>query len=215
MPVLINRKTVLATCAAGLVGAGVGSHLTGDRSTPTPDRAHTQHGVSREVRVGQAPVTAETATEVALRYVLNGQALLDAGPAGVDAVLAPIVAPTARKRLVGENERNVVRVTAELSAATGPIPWRQAPLAVRVTTTGDVAMVAVWHVGVLSAPGVAPPQAHWSTSSVELENTGGAWKVTDEAVVEGPMPLNGGNAAPADDTTLEAALDGFAAPPQS
>lgn len=211
MPVSTTRKTILATCAAGLAGTGLGNHFASDH-TATPPVAHR---AARNAPVGR-PTTASTQspTEVALRYVLNGQALLDAGPAGVDAVLAPIVAPAARQRLVDENQRSVARVTAELSGATGPIRWRQAPLAVRADTTGDVATVAVWHVGVLSAPGVAPPQSHWSTSAVELEHTDGGWKVTDETVADGPMPLNGGNASPVEDASFEAALDGFGTPPQ-
>ena len=61
---------------------------------------------------------------------------------------------------------------------------------------------------------VGPRRSAASIALVELEHTDGGWKVTDETVADGPMPLNGGNASPVEDASFEAALDGFGTPPQ-
>jgi hypothetical protein len=203
----VNRKAIVCGCVAGLVGAGIGVHLTQDDVEPT--RAVRRVGSPSGAREAERPAIADGPTEVALHYVLNGQQLLDAGPDRVDELLAPLVAPGARDRLVDENRRDVLRVDAELAGASGPIVWRQAPLAVRASAEGDVATVAVWHVGVLSAPGVAPPQSHWSTSTVQLSRTDGEWRVTAETAIDGPVPLNPGDSTPVTSAELDAALTGF------
>jgi hypothetical protein len=209
-PLLLNKTLVVVGCAAGLVGAALGVHLSRhDSSACSPAAGHTRHAAA-PARVSQT--VSDDPRAVALRYVLSGQALLDAGPAGVDAVLSPIVALSARRELVDENRRQVAQVRTELAAADGPIRWRQAPLAVRVDTSGDDATVEVWHVGVLSAPGAVPPQAHWATSTVELAHGDGAWKVTSETVVDGPAPLNASDAAPTDSAAFDDTLAGFSAP---
>jgi hypothetical protein len=209
-PHRLNRNLVLVGCAAGLVGAGLGAHLARDTTRPPEPTMRAPMPGRRTAKVPSE--LSNDPCVAALRYVLNGQALLDAGPDGVDALLAPVVAPSARRELVDENRRNVARVRADLSAATGPIRWRQAPLAVRVDARGDAATVAVWHVGVLSAPGAAPPQSHWATSTVELANQDGAWKVTSETVVDGPVPLNPGDSAPDDAAAFDDSLAGFVSP---
>lgn len=209
-PFAISRKAILGGCAAGILGAAVGVQLA-DSNALRQDAV----GLPRTATKPGATVTAPEGDDpavVALRYVLNGQALLDAGPGGVDALLAPLVAPSARRDLVEENRRSVARVHADLAAATGPVRWRQAPLAIRAEARGEFATVAVWHVGVLSAPGAVPPQSHWSTSTVELEQVQGEWKVTAETIANGPVPLNAGGSAPSESDDFDAALTGFAAP---
>jgi hypothetical protein len=69
--------------------------------------------------------------------------------------------------------------------------------------------VAVWHVGVLSRTGVAPPQAGWAVSVVDLVWERGDWKLEHETVTAGPTPILDASAPPATAEQLEAALDGF------
>jgi hypothetical protein len=69
--------------------------------------------------------------------------------------------------------------------------------------------VAIWNVGVLSRDGVAPPQAGWSTSVVELVWERGDWRVWGETVTPGPTPIADDSDAPATSADLAVALDGF------
>ena len=71
------------------------------------------------------------------------------------------------------------------------------------------ARVSVWHVGILSQAGVAPPQAGWAVSVVDLVWERDDWKLEQESVTAGPAPILDASAAPVTSEQLEAALDGF------
>jgi len=67
----------------------------------------------------------------------------------------------------------------------------------------------VWNVGVLARAGVAPPQAAWATSTLELVWERDDWHLDAETVVPGPAPILNDSTAPAAAATFTTALDGF------
>jgi hypothetical protein len=88
--------------------------------------------------------------------------------------------------------------------------FRQGAVAWRVDAYDDErARVAIWSVGVLSRDGVAPPQAGWSTSVVDLVWERGDWRVWGETITPGPTPIADDSDAPATSPRLLSALDGF------
>ncbi|MCA1847106.1 MAG: hypothetical protein LC792_28725 [Actinobacteria bacterium] len=111
---------------------------------------------------------------------------------------------------VEDLRQRLAAIHRTLAGGTGPIRYWQAVLATRVQAFGpDRAQVAVWHVGVLSRAGVAPPQAGWAVSMVDLVWERNDWKLQHEAVNAGPTPMLDASAAPATNEQLAAALDGF------
>ena len=71
------------------------------------------------------------------------------------------------------------------------------------------ARVAVWHVGIVSKAGIAPPQAGWAISVVDLAWEAGDWKLEHEAISPGPAPILDSSAPPATAEELDSALAGF------
>lgn len=166
-------------------------------------------GRERGVPAGFAR-TREGAVAAAASFVTTGQALLDMDPlAAGEAVRQMAAAATADARA----EELVSRLAAlrrTLTPGTGPIVYRQSALAWRIEGfTPDRARVAIWSVGVLSRDGVAPPQAGWAVSRVDLVWERGDWRLWAETVTPGPTPIPDDSAPPATSAQLAAALDGF------
>ncbi len=152
------------------------------------------------------------ATAAAVGYLGTGQLMVDASPAGVRGATQAMAADGAAEGQHRELSGRLAVLRRSLEGATGPLTYRQAVLATRLDAYADTrARVSVWHVGVLSAPGVAPPQARWATSSFELVWEDGDWKIWSETVTPGPAPILNDEVAPASAEDLEAALSGFAA----
>lgn len=152
------------------------------------------------------------ASAAAAAYMRTGQVILDADPAAAEAAVRAMAAAGSADAQVERalGQRQAVHET--LAEATGPLTWRQAALEVRLEGyTPERARVAVWHVGVLSAEGAAPPQANWSLSSYELVWESGDWKIWSQSASPGPAPVLDDSAAPATSTQLESALAGFEA----
>lgn len=150
------------------------------------------------------------ALTAAVAFVTNGQALLDMDTAAVErAVRAGAATETADAQVRDIRDR-IAAVHAALDSGTGPIRYRQAALATRIDAfTPERARVAVWHVGVLSRAEIAPPQAGWAISVVDLVWEDGGWKRASERVTPGPTPIPDNSAAPVNAAEIDAALDGF------
>lgn len=150
------------------------------------------------------------AVSAAAAFILNGQALLDMSATDVDAYLRERVTSASADRMVAEHLDDLEAIRSALSAGVGPTTYRQGVLASRVVSFDeDEARVEIWHVGVLTRAGIAPPQAGWVISTVDLRWERSGWKIADEIAVPGPAPILNDSVAPATAKDLLDRLDGF------
>jgi hypothetical protein len=150
------------------------------------------------------------AVAAAVSDITTGQALLDLDPIGVDAAVRTMAATGAADAQVADTQAKLAAARQALADGNGPITYRQGVIAVRVDAyTPDRARIAAWSVGVLARAGVAPPQAGWSTSVLELVWERDDWKVWSETISPGPAPIPNDSAPPATAAQLQASLAGF------
>ncbi len=201
--------SVVGTVSEVPVPEQVPEAIETESAAPPDGRGPT--AIEAGVPVGYARTEAG-ALAAAVGYLRTGQLMLDASPAGVRAATQAMAAQGAAEGQLRELSGRLVVLRRRLQAATGPVTYRQAALATRLDAYSPTwARVSVWHVGVLSAAGVAPPQAGWAISSFELVWEDGDWKVWSESVTPGPAPVLNDDVAPASAEQLEAALSGFEA----
>ena len=200
---------------AGLAACG--------RSSSTPGRTPAGPTVPpAPAPVGPAParpyvaspervaLTRDGAVVAAVARVTNGQALLDMDPAEAERTVRAHATIATADDQVDDLRDRLAAVHRALAGGTGPIRYWQAALATKVEAFDPPrARVSVWHVGVLSRAGVAPPQAGWAVSVVDLVWEGDDWKLDHETDTAGPAPILDASAAPVTSEQLEAALDGF------
>lgn len=152
----------------------------------------------------------ESAIATAVAFVCNGQQLLDSTSADAEELIRQVVVPDTADAHVNRILGDLDALRRVLADGTGPIVYRQSAVAWRVESIdARRARVAIWNVGVLTRAGVAPPQASWAISTVDLAWRRDRWMVVDERVVPGPAPILSDTAAPATASQLTAALDGF------
>jgi hypothetical protein len=150
------------------------------------------------------------AVAAAEAYVGTGQTLLDMDPLAAEKALRQMATTDSAEEQVDRVLDRLSQVRQVLAYGSGPIVFRQGVIAWRVDSySAERVRVAVWHVGVLSREGAAPPQAGWATSTVELVWERDDWKIAEESVVPGPAPILNDSVAPATATLLQTALDGF------
>lgn len=150
------------------------------------------------------------AVAAAASFVCTGQALLDMDPLSAEQAVRQLSAEASADELVRHHLTQLDAARDVLSGGSGPIVYRQSAIAWRVEAyDDDRARVAIWNVGVLSRDGVAPPQAGWSTSIVELVWERGDWRVWGETIRPGPTPIANDSDAPATSAALAAELAGF------
>lgn len=168
---------------------------------PTARRAGVPAGFAR---------TEDGAVAAAASFVCTGQALLDMDPMSAEDALRQLSAEASADELVRQHLTQLGEAREVLAEGSGPIVFRQGAVAWRVDAYDDErARVAIWSVGVLSRDGVAPPQAGWSTSVVDLVWERGDWRVWGETITPGPTPIVDDSDAPATSPRLLSALDGF------
>lgn len=183
-------------------GADAPESAAPSASGPTAVEAGVPVGYARSEAGAQA---------AAVGYLGTGQLMVDASPAGVRAATEAMAAEGAAEGQHREMSGRLAVLGRSLEGATGPVAYRQAVLAIRVDAySPSRARVSLWHVGVLSASGVAPPQAGWATSTFELVWEEGDWKIWSETLAPGPAPILNDDVAPASAEQLDAALSGFA-----
>ena len=155
--------------------------------------------------------TSAGAINAAVAYVTAGPALLDMDTDGaVETVRAMAAAATADAQAEDLRLR-LADLRRALGGGNGPLRYYRSAIATRVEAfTPASARVAVWHLGVVSKAGIAPPQAGWAISVVDLVWEAGDWKLVRESVSPGPAPILDSSAPPATAEELDAALVGFA-----
>ena len=150
------------------------------------------------------------AVAAAASFVCTGQALLDMDPLSAEDAVRELSAEASEDELVSRHLDQLEAARDVLSPGTGPIVFRQSAIAWRVEAYDeDRARIAIWSVGVLSRDGIAPPQAGWSTSVVELVWERGDWRVWGESISPGPTPILDDSDAPSTSAQLDDALAGF------
>jgi hypothetical protein len=220
------RRVVGVTVVAFLAGIAFRAIVLADHpgSPPAPTAVATPVGATDAVKAPAGPSRTEKgvpagfsgdeagAVAAAAAFVATGQALLDMDPIAVEDAVRQMASAGAADRQVSSTLDELGRLRDVLAAGSGPIVFRQSPVAWRVESFAPGrARVAVWNVGVLSRVGVAAPQAAWQISTYDLVWERGDWRNATETVVPGPAPLLDNSAAPATAGQLLAALDRFSA----
>jgi hypothetical protein len=150
------------------------------------------------------------AVAAATSFVCSGQALIDTDPLSVEESIRQMATSASADGQVRDTLSRLADLRDRLSAGDGPIVLRQAAVAWKVDAiAATTARVEVWNVSVLSRDGVAPPQASWAISTLDLVWERGDWHLDHETVVPGPAPVLDNSAAPATAQQLIAAIDGF------
>lgn len=214
LAVISIGAALVALTGLGLCSRGSGGHDEGParRPVPPPVPAPVGPGPARPYVVnsgGSAP-TRDGAVAAAVAFVTDGQVLLNLDPLDAERRIRDHAATDTADAQVDDLRRLWANIHRALAGGTGPIRYWQAALATRVEAfTPDRAQVSVWHVGVLSRTGVAPPQAGWAVSRVDLVWERDDWRLVQETVSAGPAPVLDASAAPATSEAFEAALAGF------
>lgn len=153
----------------------------------------------------------EGAVAAAVAYATASQRWLYFTDDEIKSAIAEIATPAAESRLTGDVVADVSRAREGLGASSGPVWWLVRPLATEVVHHDrDEARVSVWALTVLSAAGVAAPQAEWMTVTIDLAWVAGDWRVDAVRDIPGPTPMIGPGDRPWDAEAFNAALDGFA-----
>lgn len=223
-----DRRLVAVPAAvaltAFLAGAAVGGWL--DDPNVGPRRAVAAPGAGGDTAVAQAAAgprdfvdgipsgfarSEDGAVAAAASYVTTGQALLDLDPLAAEEALHRMAAADSADRFAGDTLEQLRAVREALAPGSGPIVYRQAVVAYRVEAySADRARVAVWNVGVLTRAGVAPPQAAWAISTIDLVWERKDWRIWGETIEPGPAPILNDSTAPATAQEFLTELDGFA-----
>ncbi|MFP5376458.1 MAG: hypothetical protein ACLGIO_06710, partial [Acidimicrobiia bacterium] len=112
--------------------------------------------------------------------------------------------------LAAETVAELGQARLALGASSGRVWWLVRPLATRVEHyDASRARVVVWVVTVLSATGVALPQADWTRVAVDLVWANGAWRCEAVTDTPGPTPDVGAKDRPWQAAAFDGALDGF------
>jgi hypothetical protein len=190
----IGLAVVVAVCALiGVVRAGVSRRSR--HPVPGAMAAPTATTLLQEVA---SPVTdgpdEHGAAASALSLLKTGETLIGLEPDAAASAVRATAAPEATERLAAGTARGLARMHAGFGS--GPVSQRIAPLAVRAQLSGGGrAVVAVWYVAVVFAPGL-PPYAAWRTMTYQLVWAPERWEEVDEADRDGPQPAVPENASP-------------------
>ena len=211
---------VAAAFVSGLAVALLVPRPNADSATAGPSE-DAEHAAEGRAQARPTPVVREGvprgfersesgAVAAAASFVCTGQALLDMEPFSAEEAVRELSATASADELVRRHLSQLEAAREVLSPGTGPIVFRQSAIAWRVEAyDDDRARIAIWSVGVLSRDGVAPPQASWSTSVVELVWERDEWRVWGESITPGPTPILDDSDAPATSAQLDDALAGF------
>jgi hypothetical protein len=124
-----------------------------------------------------------------MSYATAPQSWLYLSDEALTASVAEVTVPDARGEITADVAQKVGLLRDELTDASGPVWYVVSPLATRVEDyADDRAVVRVWVVRVLSAEGVAAPQAGWQTLTLNLRWHSGDWKIAATEEVDGPVP---------------------------
>lgn len=165
--------------------------------------------VEAGVPVGFAP-TEDGAVAAALVYASASQRWLYFDDVEIAAAVAVLATPAAVEALTAEVVSEIAMARDQLAASSGRVWWLVRPMATRVEFfTEAAARVSVWTVTVLSATGVAVPQAEWLTVMVDLKWSGDDWRVDGVRSTPGPTPILSPKDEPWTAKRFDDGLDGF------
>lgn len=206
---------VSAVVVAALVAGGFLARTSGDAPAKTGRgqaamRGHRPANGAADPSPSSDAGSGESAVDAALRYASASQRWLYLTDEQIRAEVAAVADPSSAGRLSDDVVADISMVRPQLAGANGRVWWVVRPLAWRVDRFGgEAARVAVWLVTVLSATGIAAPQAEFVTVSLDLERVDGRWRVSDVSDRPGPTPITGAKDQPWDAEPFDAALDGF------
>lgn len=152
----------------------------------------------------------EGATAAAIGFVAASQQWLYLSDADITASVERIATKGASVRLAASVVEELSSARTQLAAGGTRVWWLVRPLATKVDGfDATEAQVSVWTVTVLSAAGIAAPQAEYQTVSLDLRWIDGRWLVDDVDDSAGPTPMTGPHDQPWDAEPFDKALDGF------
>lgn len=173
-------------------------------------RGHRPANGAADLNPSTDPEGEAGAVDAALRYASASQQWLYLTDEQIRSEVAAVADPSSAARLSDDVVADISMVRPQLAGANGRVWWVVRPLAWRVDRFGgEAARVAVWLVTVLSATGIAAPQAEFVTVSLDLERFEGRWRVSDVSDRPGPTPITGAKDQPWDAEPFDAALHGF------
>ena len=192
----MSRRRMAAGALAGAVVLGclVAARLSHSRphaSIGKPSAGVSRPAPSRGITSMPVPGPA-SARAAAVGFATASQNWLYLSDAEIDRAVLAIATPGAGPRLAAQTVADMSAARQSLAASSGAVWWLVRPLAARVERfEPPTAEVGVWVVTVLSAPGVAAPQANWGVVTTDLawSATTGRWEVASVAENPGPTPL--------------------------
>ncbi|MFP5375591.1 MAG: hypothetical protein ACLGIO_02265, partial [Acidimicrobiia bacterium] len=169
---LLLLAVALTTRAGPAPTSATPATKTDPRPAPAPAGGERSEEGARAAAVSMATASQDWLylTDAALDTAVRARATAEAGPA-----------------LAAETVAELGQARRALSASSGRVWWLVRPLATHLERYDPSrARVVVWVVTVLSATGVALPQADWTRVAVDLVWADGAWRC--EAVTDTPGP---------------------------
>ncbi|MGH3116070.1 MAG: hypothetical protein ACRDQ2_02970 [Gaiellales bacterium] len=206
------RRRALAGAAATVALLLLAVTLT-TRAGPATTRAATASqptGAAPGAATVGGDRTEDGARAAAVSMATASQDWLYLGDADIDAAVRAKATAQAGPALAAETVAKLGQARQALGASSGRVWWLVRPLATQVEHYDPArARVVVWTVAVLSATGVALPQADWMRVAVDLAWADDGWRC--EAVTEtpGPTPATGAKDRPWLASAFDDALDGF------
>lgn len=147
------------------------------------------------------------ARRAALRYLGLAEAVVTMDEAAAEQAQRAAATDGAADGLVVKLRQDLAIL--HRSFPVGPVRYRVAPLATRVTGDGvDRVVAEVLYVGVLTAPAL-PSFEEWRVSRYELVWERDGWRVASEQSKPTPRPIAAVGNPPAGPGALEATLEGF------
>lgn len=195
-----------------VVAAGAVAVRSSTPSAKVASASAVRGGVPRSTSPGAHPAGASQAgaRAAAIDFATASQNWLYETNAQVAASVRAVSTPGAAASLSAETVSELGNARQGLAGASGPVWWLVRPLASRVDSfDAATAQVVVWVVSILSAPGVALPQAKWMRVSLELAWETGAWRVSGISEAAGPTPVSLAGNQPSSAQSFGAALAGF------
>lgn len=222
-----KRSTVIvASVVTAMIVTGIvftrflGSDPTESEETPRPVAAEptrppaprSEAGPTLEragIDVGFA-ADEDGAIAASISYATASQRWLYFSDDEIRAAVYEIATPIAAPRMADQIVLDVSTAREQLASSPGRVWWVVRPLAWRVDHVDDLeARVSVWTITILSAAGVAAPQAEYMTVTLDLAWVDGDWRVDGVRDTPGPTPMRGPQDQPWDAEPFDQTLAGF------
>jgi hypothetical protein len=214
----VKRPAVIVAAATGLFALGfVASGVLTRAPTrdPSPSTPAVQGGPqpSGGPASGAAQVQDRTehgARTTAIAFATASQDWLYMNDQQIDRAVRAIATASAAASLSSETVAELRTARDALAKSPGRVWWLVRPLASRVEHFDPAAArIVVWTVTVLSAAGVALPQADWVRVTVDLTWERDSWRLQAINDVPGPTPMTSTKDRPWQAEPFDTALAGF------